>query len=134
MSADCPVDEMALELQTLHYSKYFKSLDKKDRERYLDKTEVIGHIDPYTLKRDTFEDVSHWPNVEHNDIFHYLVYTTSFISAQEMRAYKSLQSYDFFISGWVQDVSCTTINGKSVVIGKVSCSTSFLIPLPSLFY
>ena len=76
--------------------------------------------------------MSQWPAVIHSDIVQYLVYTSSFVTAQEMRVYKSLQSNDFFISGWVQDASCTTINGKSLLIGKVSYTTYILIPTLSM--
>ena len=72
------------------------------------------------------EDVSQWFAVIHSDIVHFLVYTTSFITAEEMMAYKNLLSYDFFTSGWpatflsfVLIVSCC-ITGPSLVLSAGS--------------
>ena len=78
---------------TSQYSKYFNTLNQMDRKRYIEKTQVIGHVDPYALPRERYtEDVSQWPAVIHSDIVQYLVYTTSYVTTEEMRAYKSLQS------------------------------------------
>ena len=61
----------------------------------------------------------------------YLLYTTSFVTLEEIRNYKSLQSYKYFTSGWVIDVKWKKINdGMSTAsIGKVRHSYSSKEPL-----
>ena len=61
----------------------------------------------------------------------YLLYTTSFVTLEEIRNYKSLQSYKYFTSGWVIDVKWKMINdGMSTAsIGKVRHSYSSKEPL-----
>ncbi len=48
------------------------------------------------------------PTVEAVDITNYLVLQTSYYTRQQMKAYKSLEAYNFFVSRWVSDgiVSC----------------------------
>ena len=55
------------------------------------------------------------------DIVVYLLYTTSFATLEEVKNYKSLQSYKYFTSGWVLEVEWKKYSEESVVliIGKV---------------
>ena len=64
----------------------------------------------------------------------YLLYTTSFVTLEEIRNYKSLQSYKYFTSGWVIDVKWKKINdgmstASTLIIGKVRHSYSSKEPL-----
>ena len=51
----------------------------------------------------------------------YLLYTTSFATLEEVKNYKSLQSYKYFTSGWVLEVKWKKYSNEGVVliIGKV---------------
>ena len=61
------------------------------------------------------------------DIFVYLIYTTSFVTSEEVRNYKGLASYKYFIAGWVLDVKWKPFEGNldcTLMIGKVRHSYS----------
>ena len=56
-------------------------------------------FDPYSLKNAVFsEDPTQLPAVEYPDIVNYLVLQTSWATKQQMKAYKSLEAYNFFVS------------------------------------
>ena len=48
-------------------------------------------------------DVSLLPNITWLDITSYLIKTPSIFSKESLRAYKSLEAYDYFVCGHVQD-------------------------------
>jgi len=52
----------------------------------------------------------------------YLVHVlqTSYITAKQFKAHKSLEAYNQFTSGWVKDVHAWNIADKYVATGKVS--------------
>ena len=50
----------------------------------------------------------------------YLVLQTSYITAKQFKAHKSLEAYNQSTSGWVKDVHVWNIADKYVVTGKVS--------------
>ena len=62
------------------------------------------------------------------DIVHYLLYTTHFVTLEELKNYKSLQSHRYFTAGWVKEVLWRKYNQNVQVIGKVrhsfACSKS----------
>ena len=55
------------------------------------------------------------------DIVFYLLHTTSFVSFEEVKNYKSLQSYKYFTSGWVLEVEWKTYSEEEIILilGKV---------------
>ena len=55
------------------------------------------------------------------DIVVYLLYTTSFVTLEEVKNYKSLQSFKYYTSGWVLDVEWKRYPTESIVLllGKV---------------
>ena len=46
-----------------------------------------------------------WPDVSFADIYNYLVLTVSSYMHDQLKAYKSLDGYNFFINGWENDVT-----------------------------
>lgn len=56
------------------------------------------------------------------DLYHYLIHTTSFKTAEEMRNYKSLNAYKYFIDGWVLDVHWKVYGDIFLLVGKVQHS------------
>lgn len=89
------------------YSEHFLVLSDQDKERYQKKLTVDGHDipDPYMLPKECWvEDCSKWPNVEYGDVFNYLVNTPGMYTQEAMKAYKSLDGYNYFISGHVQSI------------------------------
>ena len=61
-----------------------------------------------------------WLQLAYGDIYNHLVISTSYYTGQQMKAYKSLEAYNYFISGWVQQVCHKTLeNDKELLIAKV---------------
>ena len=84
---------------------YFKTLDTAARKRYEEKTNLIGGEDPYTMSSDSFScDPSAFPGVTYPDIVNYLINSPSPYSLESLKAYKGLEAYNQFVSGWVRDV------------------------------
>ena len=63
-------------------------------------------------------DWQEWPDVEYGDVFNYLIESPSVYTGKLLKAYKSLDAYNFFASGWVDNVSVTEIQ---------SCRHTYLI-------
>ncbi|KAK1902740.1 Protein FAM186A, partial [Dissostichus eleginoides] len=84
---------------------YVKQLNEPARRRYREK--ITAHIgyDPYQLKKSDFSrDLSDLPAVEAMDITSYLVLHTSYYTASQMKAYKSLEAFNYLVCGWVNDL------------------------------
>ena len=81
---------------------YFESLDSASKVRYLAKLKVIGNLDPYTMRADSFSaDPTYLPSVNYANIYTYLVNTPSPYTKDELECYKGLDAYNQFVSGWV---------------------------------
>ena len=99
---------------------YRDSLDTITKARYVDKLNEIDGKDAYEMEKAEWSaDMSEWPEVTYPYIVHYLVYTQSAYTLAELKAYKSLQGYNYFISEFVQDIGHALLNSKSVLLGKV---------------
>ena len=59
------------------------------------------------------------PSVLSTDIFNYLLLTTSFCTPDQFKAYKSLDAYKCFTSGFVNSVAGRLLRDNFVVVGKV---------------
>lgn len=61
------------------------------------------------------------PRVEYPDIVNYLVLQTSWATNQQMKAYKSMDAFNFFVSGWVNVLQMKEVSeDKVVVFARVS--------------
>ena len=80
------------------------------------------------LSKCPFEDTDYadnprsWPNVAYGDIYSYFVDTTSTYTKEAMKAYKSLDAYNYFVSGWVREVLIKTVENTCVMKAKVNPS------------
>ena len=83
-------------------SVYAESLSEEAKTRYKEKLNIIDRFDPFTGTAGELADRS--PPVEAADILLYLVLQTSFITAKQFKARKSLEAYNQFVSGWVKEV------------------------------
>lgn len=110
-------------MDVFRLSPYSQKLSGAERKRYIAKLELIGHIDPFLLISsggDSSATSCDLPAIDASDIVSYLVLQTSFISAQQFKARKSLEAYNQFVNGWVKDVRAWSCHEKVVITGKVS--------------
>ena len=101
--------------------------------RYVDKLRLVGGVDPYKIDvEDMSKDPLQLPLIEYGDIYNDLINTSSAYTGQSLKAYKSLDSYNYFISGKVSDIltfvppTSSSSALKFVVTAKV-CTNVFLI-------
>ena len=66
------------------------------------------------------------------DLYHYLINSTSFVTKEEVKNYKSLTAYKYFIDGWILGTWWKKFGDVFLVLGKVrhsyAASSSPLIP------
>ena len=65
------------------------------------------------------------PPVEATDLVSYLVLQTSFVTAQQFKAHKYLESYNQFVCGWVKEVRTWKVSGYYVTTGRVSLKKNY---------
>ena len=82
----------------------------------MNKISVVNDTDPYTIRS---LDSNMLPAIEATDLVNYLVLGTSAYTVDQFKAYRSLDAYNHFHSGWVKEVSGCIINNKHIVVGKV---------------
>ena len=110
------------------FSTYFYELDETAKHRYREKLDKAGPIDdPYVTQEQGVHSVDwqDWPRVEYPDIYNYLIQTPSIYTGESLRAYKSLDGYDFCVNGWVSNVSVLQImhtRNTKLVIASVKHS------------
>ena len=107
--------------ENIQYSDYFADLEGPAKSRYQEKITVCG-FDPYALRKSDFsENIELLPNVQYPDIVNYLVLQTSWATQTQMKAYKSMDAYNFFVSGWVNTLCKRSVDtDKVVVFARVS--------------
>ena len=84
---------------------YISNLSEEERIQYLNKLKFSnGEMlpDPFQLK-DWENDIKCLPNITWRDVTEYLIDTPSVFTKEAMKAYKSLEAYDYFVCGHVQN-------------------------------
>ena len=89
-------------------------------DRYLMKCSEIG-FDPYKLAKEDFDDEM-MPPTSYPDIVNYFLYKKSFYTEDNMNCYKSLEAYNFFVSGWIKEIKTKKLKDYILLMGKVSKS------------
>ena len=97
-------------------SEYFNGLTPNDKAHYtkkltLNNDEILP--DPYSIKEGWSDDVGLLPDVAYPDIYTYLIETPSEFTKDKLKAYKSLEAYNIFVSRNVQEVFICEIKSKS---------------------
>ena len=107
-------------------SVFYKSLSGDRKKDYEDKLRVVNITDPYAMRKSTFDVVpERWPKVTFADIYFYLVNSTSIYTHSQIKAYKSLDAYQFVVTGQTYDVVCREIRlDLYLFLGKVRHSQS----------
>ena len=107
--------------------EYYSNLGSEDKKRYQEKLTLSnGELlpDPNVLDAGWKEEVHHLPDLCFADIFNYLINTPSEYTKENLKAYKSLEAYNFFVCGHVHDVFYHQITPDSqfcFIKTKVSC-------------
>ena len=101
-------------------STYAEGLDKKAKDRYIEKIALINGIDPFAKPSQGGEPFDGVPPVEDRDLVSYLVLQTSFITMAQFKARKGLEAYNQFVCGCIKEVNTRKINEKLFTCGKVS--------------
>ena len=61
--------------------------------------------DPFGIDEGLWsEDVKRWPTMEFGDLYSYLVNTEGTYTKESLKAYKSLEAYNYFFNGYVRTV------------------------------
>ncbi|XP_051805909.1 uncharacterized protein LOC127530192 isoform X1 [Acanthochromis polyacanthus] len=100
------------------------------RDRYVQKLELAGlETDPYLLPPLVFEDLINSPVLPEftpHDLYHYVINAVSPYTGADLKAYKSLDAYQFFVAGWVTGTKCYAYSGGTqyLIMAKVHHSQS----------
>ena len=109
--------------KNLIFSDYCLSLNDVSKLCYLEKIRLCG-FDPYGLKKSEYsDDFTLLPKIEYPDIVNYLVIQASWATNKEMKAYKSTEAYNFFVSGWVNSLLVRKVGDDKVVVYSRVCQT-----------
>ena len=77
---------------------------KRYKEKLTLKSERIP--DPYAVPQEEWvDDVTKWPTVLYGDVYNYIESKGRY-TQQSLRAFKSLEAFDYFVSGHVRTVFC----------------------------
>ena len=96
-------------------------LDLKAKERYKEKIKLNENADLYTLQKEAFtESTDCFPKVTLPDIVNYFLFAPSPLTKEQLKAYKSLESFNQFVSGWMKDVRIKLIKNNMLLHGRVS--------------
>ena len=106
---------------------YFAGLNLEVKNSYEEQLKNISNIDSSNLNASFYSDSSeNWPNIKFPDIVNYLLFTSSRYTNDQLKAYKSLTSYQYFIAGWVRCIFVgKAMQNMRILIGKVSLSLIF---------
>ena len=90
-------------------SEYQSMLDYEAKKRYKEKLTLKSKRipDPYTMPQEEWVDnVTKWPTVLYGDVYNYLIESKGQYTQQLLRAFKSLEAFNYFLSGHVRTVFC----------------------------
>ncbi|XP_065919203.1 uncharacterized protein [Dysidea avara] len=88
-------------------SEYQSTLDYDAKKRYKEKLILKSEQipDPYAVPDEEWrDDVTEWPTVLYGDVYNYLIESKGRYTQESLRAFKSLEAYNYFISGHVRTV------------------------------
>ena len=105
---------------------YIDTLDVLSKQRYLAKIQIVDGVDPYSLPNSAWsKEEACFPAVLYPDIVNYVIFNKSFYTIEDMKAWKSLETYNQLTSGWISDVMVFVKNDYHIVRAKVSFNLSF---------
>ena len=89
-------------------STYAIGLSSVARARYSDKLQLCGlTIDPYISDLSLrSKHIESWPSIDYPDIYMYFLDSISPYTKDTLRNYKSMDSYAYFVAGFVSEIFC----------------------------
>ncbi len=107
--------------ETVAESPYCMNLEPVSRNRYKELVNRYVGRDPFLMKMSEFSvELEDLPTVEAVDITNYLVLQTSYYTRQQMKAYTSLEAYNFFVSGWVHNLGTKRLHDDNRLCFKLN--------------
>lgn len=106
-------------------SEYLSSADYLAQKRYSEKllVEGVSLPDPYGLGEEVWSnDMSLWPDLQYGDVYNYLIESKGQYTAQSLRAFKSLEAFNYFYNGHVRTVYCYQFERFAIMKAKVNPS------------
>ena len=106
------------------YSTYYVDLDAAAKWRYDEKLDMLPGLvdDPYINSLFVPGQRHLWPEIEYPDIYNYHINTFSPYTKEEVKAYKSLDGYNFSIQGWVSNIRILSLGEVSLLLADVKHS------------
>ena len=109
---------MALPIKS--WSKYYQDSSAELKTRYEEKMRLVGcREDPYSrfeskAKSSTSNSIDWtcWPEVTYPDIYNYLILTPG-VTHGQLKAFKSMEGYNFYINGKVSSINVTKLPSKN---------------------
>ena len=103
-------------------SSYFSSLNYTIKKRYLKKGSFSVEY-PFSIDDSQWsEDLSQWPKLEFGDIYSYLIDTKATYTKEKLRAYNSLDAYNYLFNGHMRTVYHLSHSGHDILKAKVNLS------------
>ena len=106
-------------------SEYFHSLEHLAQRVYLENLKIDGEVlpDPFSISQDLWkDDMTQWPDLLYGDVYSYLIETKGPYTKEKLRAYKSLDAFNYFVCGHVRTVYCHCLENYVVLKAFVNPS------------
>ena len=96
------------------------------KRRYAEKLKSVGIAEcPYTVPTELWKNnPSYKPNLEHPEVYQYLIESPGNFISKSMANRKSLKAYNLFISGWVRTIYHLDINDNKIIVMKADVTPS----------
>ena len=98
---------MAIKLISNDSKLNIDSLNFSVRKQYLGKLKIGGQVlsDPYSMDEDHWcDDMTKWLELLFGDVHTYLINTEGLFTKEKLKAYKSLEAYNYFYNGYLRTV------------------------------
>ena len=87
------------------------------------KISKINFIDPYEMKKTEFDyGMDLLPKIVYPDIVNYLLFAPSPYTAEQIKCFNAMDSYNYFLSGFVKEVGAKVFINICLLVGRVSHS------------
>lgn len=104
------------------FTAYYNSLSPSDKNSYSKKLTLVSGIrltDPFAIPPCQWvNDETKWPRIQWPEIYNYLIDTPSVYTREKLKAYKSLDAYNFVLCGHVQDIQFHDYQVENFVVLK----------------